>query len=261
VSNNPLRFVDPSGHMQDSDEKYRMSNPFVYGQLEFMTKIHEASTGSDSPSESMRGQTAATANYLRYVADSGANYAILSLDTFLPVDDGNDPWGDRYLGNGTNRQFGVNDLNVKTLQYAVVNLDYNSVVGINYVTVTQRIDDEGNITKEKRDSNSGMYFTSNLEKEGQSNFTEVHAGTSARNELSTGSPSLDYSATIQISNKQDVSVEVTLDKFPSYEGYISINGGQFNNLYQLSAIPGYLNPFTNLAFSGGTFKKSFTYQP
>jgi hypothetical protein len=245
--------------MQESDVKYQSSNPFIYQQLLFITDAYNAA-GGEYRDAGMQSQIHDTADYLRYIADSGANYAILSLDTFLPVKTGSDPWGDTYLGNGKDRQFTVNDLNVKTLQYGVVNLDYNSVVSFNYVTTTQRIDDEGNVIKEKRDSNSGMYFTSNLNTKGDSNFTLLNAGTSARNELSKGSPSLDYSAQVKITNKSDVSVSVSLDKFPSYEGYISINGGSFNELYHFSAIPAPINPFYNLAFPRGTYTNSFTYK-
>ncbi|MCS7464397.1 DUF3238 domain-containing protein [Paenibacillus doosanensis] len=167
------------------------------------------------------------------------------MDTFLPVDQGTDPWGNTYLGNGVDRQFGANDLNVKTLQYGVVNLDYNSVVGFNYVTLRERthsvlpIFDKNAST---RDSNGGMYFTSNLNTSGNSNFTMINAVTSASNELSLGAPSLDYSASMKITNKSNISVSVTTDKFPSYEGYASINGGSFNTLYPLGAIPAPGNP-------------------
>ncbi|MBW7476076.1 DUF3238 domain-containing protein [Paenibacillus oenotherae] len=256
VSNNPLIFTDPSGHMQESDVKYKKSNTFVYEQLEFLTEAYNGAAGS----KAMQNQIHATANYLRFVADTGANYAIVSLDTFLPVDTGSDPHRDTYLGNGSDRHFGVNDLNVKTLQYGVVNLDYNSIVGFNYVTVTERIDDQGEVIASKRDSNRGMSWATNLDKSGDSNYTIINAVTSARNELSSGSPSLDYSVKIKISNMSRITVSGTLDKFPSYEGYISINGGNFNTLYQFSAIPAPVNPFINLAFSRGSFSYSFTYE-
>jgi hypothetical protein len=41
-----------------------------------------------------------------------------------------------FKGDGANRQLGVNQMEVRTLQYAVVNLDYNSVVGLNDVGTT-----------------------------------------------------------------------------------------------------------------------------
>ncbi|MCM3271786.1 DUF3238 domain-containing protein [Paenibacillus elgii] len=244
----------------DQIEKYKTSNSFAYEQFAFLKKAYEASFGDDKTSKSMRKQIQATVDYLKYVVDNGSNYAIISLDTFLPVDKGTDPWGDTYLGNGEKREFGVNNLNVKTLQYGVVNLDYNSVVGFNFVTITERINEQGEVIKTKRDSNSEMFFTSNLNKKGNSNFTMVNIGTSAGNELSLGAPPLDYSASVKILNKSIVSISVQTDKFPSYEGYISINGGSFNKLYNLKAIPAPINPFLNLAVPRGTYTNKITYE-
>ncbi|MFC6547154.1 RHS repeat-associated core domain-containing protein [Cohnella cellulosilytica] len=253
VANNPLIYRDPSGHEMAGDGKY---GSFVYDQLKYLGDVWRASAGDSI----LQAQIHDTADYLRFLAGSGTPYAIISLDTFLPVDTGTDPWGDTYLGNGDDRQFGVNDLNVKTLQYAAVNLRYNSFVGFNYVTVTERINSKGEVIASKRDSNAGMSMASNLDRDGKSNFTIFTATTSARNELSLGSPSLDYSVLITISNMNQIKVSGTVDKFPSYEGYISINGGNFNSLYQFSAIPAPGNPFYNLAFSRGSFSSRFSYR-
>ncbi|MBD0379582.1 DUF3238 domain-containing protein [Paenibacillus sp. WST5] len=248
--------------MQESDEKYKASNPFVYSQLQFITSVWDSSNLDNDIDRAMRSQMHATADYLRNVADNGTNYAIITLNTFLPVDSGTAPiTGRKFLGNGADRQFGHNDLNSKTLQYGVVNLDYNSVVGFNYDTITEEVDASGNVIKSKRDGIEGMYWNEyNLDSDGGSDFTSIGATTSQRNELVYGSPPLDYTTNVQIRNKSEVSFTVTLDKFPSYEGYISINGGSFNTLYQYSAIPAPINPFFNLAVSRGTFTGSFTYE-
>ncbi|WP_249862978.1 DUF3238 domain-containing protein [Paenibacillus konkukensis] len=175
---------------------------------------------------------------------------------FGPADrlnSGKDPWGDVYLGNGKDRQFGVNDLNVKTLQYGVMNLDNNSVVGFNYVTVTQRVDGSGKVIAEKRDSNSGMSISMN--------GGMLNAFTSASNELSRWAPSLDSWVRVDITNQSDVLVFYQTDFFPSYEGYISINGGSFNTMYREAATPAPVNPFINLAFTRGMNVNHFTYNP
>lgn len=99
----------------------------------------------------MQNQIHQTANYLRSVVDNNYNYAIVSLDTYLPVDQGTAPvclpwdcgvgntFSSTFVGDGEDRQFGVNQMSVRTLQYAVVNLDYNSLVGLNYVGVTHQV--------------------------------------------------------------------------------------------------------------------------
>jgi RHS repeat-associated protein len=221
VSNNPLRYIDPSGHLQDSDEKYKTSNPFVYGQLEFLTKLYEAA-GTEVPNKSMQDQIHATADYLRYVADSGANYAIVSLDTFLPVDSGKAPIcaftcgsiinrDAIFRGDGTDRQFGVNQLNVRTLQYAVVNLDYNSLVGLNYNGVTHRIDESNHVLDAGRVGNENMYWTQyNMNYQGNSNFTDIGATTHSGNPLVLGAPDIDYYAHITITDKKEVNVSLSL---------------------------------------------------
>jgi hypothetical protein len=54
--------------------------------------------------------------------------------------------------------------------------------------------------------------------------------------LVPGAPDIDYLATIEISNKSEVKTTLSLDKFPAFEGYISINGGRFNSLYQYKSV-------------------------
>ncbi|KRF28664.1 DUF3238 domain-containing protein [Paenibacillus sp. Soil787] len=149
-----------------------------------------------------------------------------------------------------------------------MNLDDNTVVGFNYVTVTERIDKDNNVIKAKRDTNKNMYMA-NFNQPGVTDSITLGAGAVVSNELSFGAPSIDYSATIKIKNKSEIESSITLDKFPSYEGYVSINGGDFNPLYQKEAIPfespilkdnpKVNNPFFNLAFSRGTFTNNFTY--
>ncbi|MFD2330790.1 DUF3238 domain-containing protein [Cohnella sp. GCM10020058] len=214
----------------------------------------------------MQNQIHSTANYLRYVAGSGTNYAIASLDTFLPVDSGSSPvciscgvknlGGAEFQGDGSNRAFGVNQYTVRTLQYGVINLDYNSVVGLNYVGKTHQINSKGEVTREGRASNGNMFWSEgNLSPNGGSNYTSIGASTSAGNPLVVGAPAIDYTTNIKIAGKQYVTVTTSLDKFPAYEGYLSINGGPFNTLYQYKAVGG----FSNLYNNRGKFTRTFKY--
>lgn len=72
----------------------------------------------------------------------------------------------------------------------------------------------------------------------------------------SGSPNINYHLNIQIKNRKEISYTLTLDKFPRYEGYISINGGKFNTLYQYKEIGG----FENLYENRGTFKGTISYE-
>lgn len=77
-----------------------------------------------------------------------------------------------------------------------------------------------------------MYWVEgNLDRDGGSNFTSIGASHASNNGVVSGSPNIDYHLNIQIKNMKEVSYTLTLDKFPRYEGYISINGGKFNTLY------------------------------
>lgn len=72
-------------------------------------------------------------------------------------------------------------MSVKTLQYAVVNLDYNSLVGLNYVGVTHQVNN-GKVINAERDSNDGMYWVEgNLDRDGGSNFTSIGASHASNN--------------------------------------------------------------------------------
>lgn len=209
----------------------------------------------------MQDEIHATANFLRYMVDGGYNYAIISLSTFLPVDSGTAPvcvscgfgnvFDATFLGDGSDRQFGVNQLSVRTLQYGVVNLDYNSVVGLNYVGQTHQ--DNGRVG---RASNSGMSWSEgNLAPNGGSTYTSIGASTSTGNPLVLGAPTIDYITNIKITGYSNVTVTTRTDLFPAYEGYISINGGAFNTLYQYDAVGG----FGNLYNSRGKNSYSFVY--
>ncbi|CAM3016972.1 hypothetical protein PASE110613_12570 [Paenibacillus sediminis] len=117
---------------------------------------------------------------------------------------------------------------VRTLQYGVVNLDYNSIVGLNYVGTTHQIDqDTGKVIRTGREDNDDMYFSEyNLSNNGGINYTKIGAHTAWNNPLVPGAPDIDYLATVEITNKSEVKTTLSLDKFPAYEGYISINGGK-----------------------------------
>ncbi|GAA0136291.1 hypothetical protein YSY43_31320 [Paenibacillus sp. YSY-4.3] len=256
VANNPLIYTDPTGHIMEGDQKY---NSFVYSQLEFLGEAWQAAAGN----KGMQAEIHATANYLRSMADGGYNYAIISLATFLPVDSGTAPvcvscgfgnvFDATFLGDGSDREFGVNQLSVRTLQYGVVNLDYNSVVGFNYVGQTHQ--DNGRVG---RASNSGMSWSEgNLARNGGSSYTSVGASASTGNPLVVGAPTIDYITNVKITGYRKVTVTTTTDLFPAYEGYISINGGVFNTLYQYDAVGG----FGNLYNSRGKDSHSFTYRP
>jgi hypothetical protein len=282
-----------------TDEAYKQTNPFVYEQLLFLERAWLAAGDKRDPSKETQEQIKATTEFLRQIANTGSNYAIITLDTFLPVDRGIDPQGHIFRGNGEGRKFGSNKIeDVKTLQYGVVNLDDHSVVGFDYSSITERINKDEEVIKLKRDSTKNMEWS---KVKGSNSSTTVQAVTSVKNEISpiivnipalgfallqdkevkvedvifypnSRTPSIDYTATVEINNMKEVTVTYTIDKFPSYEAYISINGGNFNTLYEHKAIPFDKfdgvpfqnvtnNDFYNLAFERGNYTHTLTYDP
>jgi hypothetical protein len=256
-----------SNQPKDHNEKYK-DNPFVYQQLQFLgTAWHAAGpdANGENRNKEMQDQIHATAEFLRYMVASGQNYAIVSIDTFLPRESGTAPLGQgTYLGNGDERPWEVNSLNVKTLQYAVVNLDYNSLVGFSYNSITERVDndDHSKVIQTKREDIDRMrWIQLDLDPDGGSNLTQLMVVTRSGNPIPgygiIEAPPIDYTISLEINRKEEVTVTAITDKFPSYEGYISINGENFNKLFRLPAIGG----FNNLAVEREDYKNTFTYIP
>jgi RHS repeat-associated protein len=172
----------------------------------------------------MQNQIHAAANALRTIGDAGSNYAVLRLNTFIPLDSVSVPLVGSFSGDGEQRGYDVNSLSVRTQQYVVINTDTGLTTAANYVGATHKLED-GNEVGSLRASNANMSVTS-LQQEGT---TFIHATINVSNPMVKIAPPIDYDVFV---NTSDGRIAGVANNFPAYEVYMSSNGGEYEALYQ-----------------------------
>lgn len=224
VSNNPLKYIDPSGHWQEGDEKYSSA---IQSEIRHLTSLWYSASGD----KVMQNQIHAAANALRAIGKSGAQYAVTRINTFIPLDSALAPNGQRFSGDGVSRGFDHASLSVRTQQYIVTNLDTGNSTTANYVGATHKITKSG--TEVKRAPNTTMQASSVGHIYNSNYHIVVNAslgGVSGRNPFINLAPSIDYDILLDI-GPNDILVNGTINAFPAYEGYMSINGGGYITLF------------------------------
>jgi hypothetical protein len=227
VQNNPLIYSDPTGHMMKEDSRFHGTS--VYDELWHLTQMWNAAKGDAE----MQNQIHETAQFLRSEADSGANYNIIRINTFIPLDSISMPTVGTFGGDGAKRGFDYNSLAVRTSQYIVVDTDTGDMSAANYVGKSHKL---GKNPAEGRASNKNMQVETIV----QNGKVFVYAKASVGNPLVKIAPPLDYYVYINTSDGRTAGVSNT---YPAYEIYMSTNGSAYKSLYQYMPTDGAFSLF------------------
>lgn len=213
----------------EGDDRFKGTD--IYEELKYLTGLYDNTDDSNS-----RKQIHDAADALRGIGDSGDAYTVIRSKTYISGETATNPISGEVFNANPNGS-GLSSIDVKTLQYIVIDRDTNVVTTAGFVGQTINI-----TTGETGRASVGGLSVTNYGKQlnsargpGQSQYTgnmvisaNVHAG----DPLVKYAPKINDSLTFVINMTSGaVKLSGSIDGFPAHEVWVRSSGGSYEQIY------------------------------